>query len=95
MPVEFLDPTGEANEAAGSYGLRLRTDGKAPRIGLLANSFLDSEAFLDCVQAALAHLVPGASFPRYLKPSITFPASKQLLNQISEECDALVTAWGH
>jgi len=94
MTIEFHDPRGVARTAATPYQCRARLDGAAA-IGLLANGFPDSAAFLDAVAQALGARLPAASFPRYAKPGASVPARPDLLARIARECDALVTAYGH
>lgn len=94
MSIEFHDPRGASRVATEAY--TCKTDlGGAPTIGLLANNFPDSEAFLNAVQRVLADALPGARFARYLKPSASVPANQAMVERIAGECDALVTAYGH
>lgn len=64
-------------------------------IGLLANGFPDSEAFLDHVQKALADAVPHASFHRYNKRNASAVVTDAMLDTIVAECQAVVGAYGH
>lgn len=94
MSISFHDPRGASRVTAEAYTCTAALDG-APTIGLLANNFPDSEAFLDAVERALANALPAARFARYLKPSASVPANAQMVERIAFECDALVTAYGH
>lgn len=94
MSISFHDPRGTSRVTAEAYTCKAALDG-APTIGLLANNFPDSEAFLDAVERALANALPAARFARYLKPSASVPANAQMVERIATECDALVTAYGH
>ena len=94
MTIQFHDPRGETRVAPQPYDLRLANT-EAPVIGLLANGFPDSEAFLDAVETALGEARPEARFIRYLKPGASAPADDALVARIAGECDALVTAYGH
>lgn len=94
MSIEFYDPRGATRVAAEAYLPRADL-GDSPRIGLLANNFPDSVAFLDAIETALAGALPDARFARYAKPGASAPASAELVQQIAHECDALVTAYGH
>jgi hypothetical protein len=93
--IEFIIPTGQAATRPEPYTLRLEADNDSPTIALLANNFPDAETFLDHFQAALSTALPGAAFKRYAKPNASIPATEDMLTVIAEECDALVTAWGH
>ena len=86
MTIEFHDPRGEQRRASEAYALALDCEA-AVTIGLLANGFPDSVAFLDAVESALVR--------RYAKPGASAPASADLVARIAGECDALVTAYGH
>lgn len=94
MALEFIDPRGETRVAAEPYLPRHALD-DAVTIGLLANGFPDSVAFLDAVETALAAELPCAGFRRYAKPGASAPATPELVETIAAECDALVTAYGH
>jgi hypothetical protein len=94
MSLSFHDPRGTSRVTAEAYNCAASLDG-TPTIGLLANNFPDSEAFLDAVQRALADALPRARFVRYLKPSASIPANAAMVERIANECDALVTAYGH
>ena len=94
MTIQFHDPRGETRVAPQPYDLSL-PDLDEPVIGLLANGFPDSVAFLDAVETALAEARPNARFVRYLKPGASAPADDALVARIATECDALVTAYGH
>ena len=73
--------------------MRLASD--APVVGLLANGFPDSVAFLDEVEHALTDVLPGAVVRRYDKGNASIVAGDQLLDGITAECTAVVTAYGH
>ena len=94
MSLSFFDPRGTSRVTAQAYTCKAALDG-TPTIGLLANNFPDSEAFLDAVERTLATALPGARFARYLKPNASTPANAKLVERIVAECDALVTAYGH
>ena len=95
MTVEYLDPRAEPGRAAEPYDLALDPGEGPVEVGLLANGFPDSAAFLDQVEKALAEALPGAAFRRYDKGDASTPASDQLLDGIAAECRAVVTAYGH
>ncbi len=64
-------------------------------VGVLANGFADSERFLGHVARALEAQVPGIEVRAFAKPNASIPAEGQLLDGISKECKAVVTAYGH
>lgn len=94
MTITYHDPRGETRVAPEPYTPRASADGPGT-VGLLANNFPDSVAFLDAVERALGGVLPGAAFRRYRKPGASAPATDALVADIAGECDALVTAYGH
>ena len=95
--IEFLDPHSPPELVAQRYALGLGDliESGAPRIGLLANGFADSEVFLDAVQRALAVRVPRATFVRERKPSPTVVVGDAMFGRLAASCDAIVSAYGH
>jgi hypothetical protein len=99
MVVRYFDPRGVTVRPPEPYSLSIdlaATDLEATPItlGLIANSFPDATRFTDHVEAALLAAVPGLRTIRYRKPD-TSAASPQMRLQIEEECDAVVSAYGH
>ena len=93
MPVTFLDPTAESGVPVEAYELFADTSGPI-QIGLLANAFPDGVKFMDNLESELATALPQASFRRYQKPNVA-PVASELAEAITEECDAVLAAWGH
>ena len=93
MPVTFLEPTAEAGRPVEAYELFADTSGPI-RLGLIANAFPDGVEFMDKLEAELATALPQASFLRYKKPNVA-PVTEDLIEAITEECDAVLAAWGH
>jgi hypothetical protein len=93
MPVTFLDPTAEGGIAVEPYELFADTSGPI-QIGLIANAFPDGTRFMDKLETALATALPQATFRRYQKPNVA-PVTDEQVDAITEECDAVVAAWGH
>ena len=91
--IEFLDPRAEPAAEPEPYELAASLDGATA--GLLANGFPDSVNFLDRVAEVLIDLVPGIELRRYNKGNASVLADDQLLDGISKECKAVVTAYGH
>ena len=64
-------------------------------IGLFANGFPDSVAFLEHVGAALQRSLPGVGVKLWNKGNASALASEQHLGEIQAECTAVVAAYGH
>lgn len=93
--IEFVDPRAEPGAPVEPYTLAL-ADTEAPMtIGLLANGFPDSVAFLDHVEKALASALPAASFLRYDKGNASSVISDEMLEDVVAGCEAVVAAYGH
>ena len=85
----ILDPTGERTVAERARLARPASlDGLT--VGLLDISKPRGDVFLDRLEERLSSI--GANVRRYRKPTFTKPAPAQLLEQIVEECDAVVLA---
>jgi hypothetical protein len=95
VTIEFVDPRGQPSAAVEPYVLAVDLHDGPAAVGLLANGFFDSVAFLDQVAEALADAVPGVTIHRYDKGDASSMAPDQLLDGISAECAAVVTAYGH
>ncbi len=98
MDLVFLDPTAEPGLAVTPYELRADLGAGEPSIGLLANSFVDSEEFLRQIARHLEPLVPGISFREYDKTSPT--RASEMIDEarvaaLRNECTAVITAYGH
>lgn len=93
--IEFVDPRAEPSMAIEAYTLAIDpTDGPVS-IGLLANGFPDSVAFLDRLESALEQHLPEARYRRYNKGNPSAGLTEDLLDTIVRECDAVVSAYGH
>lgn len=95
MAVDFLDPRAEPGQPVEPYSLRADLAAGTVVIGLLANGFPDSVAFLDQVQEALAGRLGDARFVRYDKGNASAPASDEMLDAMASQCTVAVTAYGH
>jgi hypothetical protein len=97
MSIEFLDPRAEPGLDARPYRQALgdRLDEPGTVIGLLANGFADSEAFLVEVAYALKERLPNAAFVHYAKPNPSLLADDALVHRMVTECHAVVGAYGH
>ena len=94
MTITYHDPRARSRRPHEPYTERLDLR-QARVVGLLENGFPDAGAFLDAIEQALAPVRPLTRFVRYRKPSASVPASSELVQRIVDECDALVTAYGH
>lgn len=95
MGVTFLDPRAEPGTPVEAYGLAADLSVPGLTIGLLANGFPDSVAFLDQVEAALRDALPGAAFRRWDKGDASSVAGPAMLEEIRSTCQAAVAAYGH
>ena len=94
MTIEFHDPRAAPMVAAEPY--TLRADLAAPVVvGLLANGFPDSEAFLEAMGNALATRLPQASFKHYNKRNASIRVTPEMLRDISAGCTVAIAAYGH
>ncbi len=96
MTITYLDPTSAPGLRVEPYTVSALPAGAAATIGLLANGFPDSIVFLDHVERALLALAPaGTVVRRYAKPNASAVVSDQVLATMTDECEAVVTSYGH
>lgn len=94
MLTTYVDPAAEVSTPAEPYELFLDCGQRPITIGLLANAFPDAANFTNCVEAALAEQLPGATLRRYQKLSVE-PVLPDMLEDIAQHCDGLIAIWGH
>jgi hypothetical protein len=94
MTITYVSPEAETSTPAEPYALRLDLAKKPLRIALVSNTFPDVRNFVDCVEQALAPLLPGAKVKVWQKPSVE-PVTPKMLEEIVAESDAVVAALGH
>ncbi len=92
--MQFVDPRSEPATTPDPYDLAAPLEAGAT-IGLFANGFPDSVAFLGHVQKALSELVPGISFVTADKGNASRVASDDEVSTLADRCDAVVAAYGH
>lgn len=94
--IEYHDPQASVDVENIPYrlGIKLRGSNKA-NIALLANGYPDSENFLNHIADALQKLEPGITLHRFNKGNASVPVSEEMLGQITDQCQALITAYGH
>lgn len=94
MSILYHDP--RAAPLAPPEPYHLRADFSQPlTIGLFANGFPDSVAFLEALGHALGTSLPTAAFRHYNKGGPSIRASDAMLARITAECDVVVCAYGH
>jgi len=93
--IEFLDPRAEPGLPADAYDLSIDLVDGPLDVGLLANGFPDSVAFLRQVETALAARLPHLTFHHYNKGDASSVVSDTMLDTIVAECRAVVAAYGH
>lgn len=93
--IEFEDPRAEPGAPVDPYELSIDVAAAPVTIGLVANGFPDSEAFLDQVEKALAIELPSASFRRWNKANASATISDAMLDEVIAGTDAVVGAYGH
>jgi hypothetical protein len=93
--LSFVDPRAEVATPVESYELSADWSAGPPAIGLLANGFPDSEAFLHELGQVLAERLPGVEIRSWNKGNASAPASDQLLDGIATEVAAVIAAYGH
>ncbi len=95
MTVTFLDPRAEPGAPVELYELSIDLDAAPITIGLLANGFPDSVNFLREIEVELAKALPNATFRHYDKGNASAVCSDAMLAEITAECQAVVSAYGH
>jgi hypothetical protein len=95
MAIRFHDPRGQVGTPLDPYELAADWSGRTPSIGLLANGFPDSVAFLEQIQGVLAERLPEARTALWNKGDASSLAGDDLLSIISAEVEAVITAYGH
>jgi len=94
MSIQYFDPRAEPMAVAEPYVLRSDLNGPIV-VGLLANGFPDSEAFLEVLEPALAERLPEASFRHFNKGNASILVSQHMLKAITENCSVAIAAYGH
>lgn len=95
MALRFHDPRAPMGAPVEPYALAANWTDHTPAIGLLANGFPDSVAFLEQIQGVLAEELPAARTVLWNKGDASSIASDDLLKVISAEVEAVITAYGH
>ncbi len=93
MAIEYLDPKAEPAEPVTLYDLSAGSG--TLTVGLLANGFPDSVPFLDAVGESLRRVRPDVEVRAWNKGNASMVADDQLMGEITDDCDAVVAAYGH
>ena len=93
--VTFHDPRANPGAPVEPYELTIDASANPITVGLVANGFPDSEAFLDQIEKAMAITMPNASFLRWNKRNASSIISDEMLDDVVESTDAVVAAYGH
>ena len=95
MTVEFVDPRPPTMAGTHAFVPVMRPrSGDTLTIGLLANGFPDSEAFLACLAAELVEIGPTLEWQVVTKARPPDPLTDAQLATLAA-CDAVVAAYGH
>jgi len=93
--IEFHDPRSPTQVAISPYTLGIDLEhSPGVTVGLLANGFPDSVAFLEAVADALRERV-DVEVRHWNKGNASVPASPEILDEIRTSCKAVVAAYGH
>lgn len=92
--MEFHDPRGEPTRPIDPYGARA-TLAPGQTVGLFANGFPDSVAFLEHVGRAVREVLPEVDVRLWNKGNASALASPEDLAEISDTCSAVIAAYGH
>jgi hypothetical protein len=96
--IEYLDPQAQPSKEPQPYTARLRIGDRPVVIGLLSNLFVDASALLNDLREPVAKLHPGTEFRFFDKGAVqrmSFPVADETRQQIIDECDAVICAYGH
>ena len=91
--ITVLDPTVQAMLESTSLAIRPESlDGAV--VGLLANGKRNSEELLDAVYSMLQDRYQFKDVVRLNKGDVSRPAPQQIMNQLLERCDLVITGIG-
>jgi hypothetical protein len=93
MDMVLLDPTVEALPDNTNMAPRL-TDLNGRVLGLLANGKRNSDALLDAVTSLLQDTYDVKGVVRLNKRDVSRPAKQEIVDELLEKCDAVITAIG-
>lgn len=91
--MSVLDPTAETVIVPGNLAPR-PSSLEAQRVGLLANGKANSEELLQAVLGQLAKNYEFSTVATRNKGDASRPAPLEILNELKQECDLVITATG-
>ena len=91
--ITVLDPTVETVTVPGHLAPRPSTL-EAQRVGLLANGKANSEELLQAVLGQLAKNYEFSTVATRNKGNASRPAPTEILDELRQECDLVITATG-
>ena len=92
--MQFVDPQPAPSTPADPYDLATPLESGAT-VGLFANGFPDSVAFLDQVEAVLGERLEQPNFVRMNKGDASRLATTDEVANAAQRCDAVIGAYGH
>ena len=96
--ITYLDPRSAPSAPIDPYIAQrtLLAEGEPLRIGLMANGFPDSVAFLERVRDALTRHTPaGTVFALHNKGNASAVATSAQIDALANDAHVVVTAYGH
>ena len=95
--ITFHDPRGEVATESTPYDLEyiIPGDGDGVTVGLLANGFPDSQAFLEKLGEAISAKFSKVQIKIWNKGNAAIPAPEEMLAEIESQCQVAIAAYGH
>ncbi|MDE0064853.1 MAG: hypothetical protein OXU72_18955 [Gammaproteobacteria bacterium] len=96
--IKYLNPIASTAIKIETYDLAhdiRANDGAGATVGLLANGFPDSELFLTKVASALESRLPNIETRLWNKGNAGVPASREMLTEVTSNCQVAIAAYGH
>ena len=96
--ITYLDPRSAPSAPIDPYVVSRKplADGEPLRIGLMANGFPDSVAFLERVRDSLTHHTPdGTVIVLHNKGNASAVATPAQIDALANDAHVVVTAYGH
>jgi hypothetical protein len=93
MAIRFHDPRAEDGLPAEPYELSL-TGRERPVFGFIANGFPDSPRLAAELERELRRIIPTGEARHFVKESVAHVVQGAMLEQVVEECDAVVGLYG-
>jgi len=94
MSSALMDPRGKSPEKSVSLNARRVTDLEGKTIGLMSNTKPNSARLLDDIGELLVQRYGVKEVVKKQKPNFYTPAPPQLVEELANTCDAVLTAIG-